>query len=639
MLKAITFQPGIRKDTTEYLAEGGWVDCDKIRFKNSTPSKLGGWVSENIEQSEKKGAFSSAFSSAFSESKYSLLFTGSIRAMLTWTALDSGKYLATASEQRAELLFNNQIFDITPTRTTANLTNAISTSVRSFSNAFASAFGIENSTLVTIKHTAHSLVVGDFIDVISQASPAGGITLSGTYEVYSVIDSQNYRIDAGVAATSAVSLAGGALVIDYLLPTGFASNEGITGWGGGSWGTAGAGGAGWNRPRAGVGSSNMRQWSLDTWGEDLLACVRGGKIYQWDKTNGVTTRLQTIANAPTQNSFILVAQPSRHLIAFGSEVAATGVFDPLIIRWAEGESLTGWTITATNTAGEYRLPKGNSIIGAVQTRSEIVIFTETDVYSMRYVGGNDIFAISPLGTNISITSPHSFIDINGVVVWIGTDGFYIYDGVVRSLPSTIGKFIFAQDSLGRINFAQKEKIVTGINKEFNEVWWFYPLYSSSENSNYVKYNYKDGVWDIGTMERTAWIDKGVFERPYAVNASGRLFLHEQGYDDDAAPMTSYITSGYFDLDDGDSLMYVDKIIPDIELDTNKNILISVLVKKYPHPEGTVTTKGPYYFDDSNNKISLRARGRQMALKFESTATNADYEIGKTRINIQPDGKR
>lgn len=632
-------KPGINKEITKYLAEGGWVDCDHIRFRSSIPVKIGGWVRESLDQVEKIGAFSNAFSSAYSLATGNNTFTGVARAMSSWRALDNQKYLAVGSHLKMELFTNNQVYDITPVRTQANLTDAISTTTESFSNAYSSAFSITGSTLVEIKHTSHNLIVGDYIDVISQATSVGGITLSGSYTVHTIIDSDRYEIDSRVMATSAEELAGGALVIDYLLSSGFENNENITGWGGGTWGTEGESGQGWNRPRAGIGASNLRQWSLDTWGEDLLACPRGGGIYQWDKTNGESVRLQTVANAPAENSFIMVSQPSRHLIAFGSEVEATSVFDPLIIRWAEQESLTGWTTSATNTAGEFRLPKGNSIIGAVQTRSEIVIFTETELYSMRYIGGNSIFSITPLGTNISVASQQSFIDVNGVIYWMGTDGFYSYDGVVRKMPSTVKKYIFAQDSDGRVNFAQKEKIFAGLNKEHNEIWWFYPLHSSLENSHYVKYNYVENLWDIGTLERTAWLDKSVFEKPYALNGSGKLYVHEQGYDDDAAPLTSFITSAYFDLDDGDSMMFVDKIIPDVDLDTGKPIEIYVFTKKYPHPEAQVTTKGFYLFHPTDDKISLRARGRQMALKFEVHATNSDFEIGKIRINVQPDGKR
>ena len=609
MLTPITFRPGIQKNLTEYLAEGGWVDCDKIRFRNGTPIKLGGWAKDTVIQNE--GGETS--------------FTGIVRNSFSWSALDTSKFLVAGSDAKVEILSAGEIFDATPVRESPSLTDVLSTTL--------------SSTLVQVTDTNHNLVVEDYVYVNSQANPVGGITLSGSYQVDSLIDGDNYYIDSGVAANATVGLSGGAFDIDYLLENGFSSNEGTTGWGGGSWGTEGESGQGWNRPRSGVGSVKLRKWSFDEWGEDLVANVEGGKIYHWDRTNGAGSRLAELSNAPSQNTTILVAQPSRFLVAFGSEVEATSTFDPLIVRWAEQETLNDWTTTATNTAGEFRLPKGNRIVTAVQTRSEIIIFTETIAYSMRYIGGNNIFKIEPLGTNITIASKDSVIDENGVLRWIGTDGFYMYDGVIRKVGSSVHKYIFDKDSPARFNFDQKEKIHVGMNKEFNEAWWFYPRSTETEISDYVKINYLENTWDIGTLSRTSWLDQSVFEKPYAFDVDGLLYVHEQGSDDDGKPMNSFIRSGYFDIGDGDDIMLVDKVVPDIKLDTNKSIEISFLMKYYPHPNAKIVTKGPYYFDDSDDKIDFRARGRAMSIKYVSNVTGGDFEIGKTRINIKPDGKR
>lgn len=638
-LVPITFKPGIQKNTTEYLAEGGWVDCDRIRFRSGVPIQLGGWVKGTYAQSESEGSFSPAFSSAFASSSINDKFTGVVRAMHSWTALDQGKYLVAGSNLKAEILYGGQIFDVTPVRETANLNNAITTYTPSFSNAFSSAFTLFQTTLVKITDSNHNLVAGDYIDVISQQTAVGGITLSGSYKVHTVLDLDNYLVDTGVYATSAESLAGGDLVIDYLLESGYIDNTGLTGWSGGTWGTEGESGAGWGLPRVSVGAFSLRQWSFDEWGEDLIACVNGGKIYHWDKTNGVGTRLQVLSNAPEQNTMVLVSQPSRFLIAFGSEVEATGEFDPLVIRWAEQETLNDWAVTSTNTAGEYRLPKGNKIVTAIQTRSEIVIITETTVYSMQYIGGNNVFSFTPLGTNITITSQNAAMDENGIVRWMGIDGFYQYDGVVRKLASSLQRYLFDKDVESKFNFEQKDKIHAGLNKKFNEVWWFYPRSTEMEISDYVKYNYLENVWDYGTITRTAWLEEGVFEKPYAFNDEGILYTHELGSDDDGSPMNSFITSGYFDIGEGDDIMFVDRVIPDVKLDTNKNIEINFLIKDYPHPNANVTEKGPYYFDDSKDKIDLRARGRQMAIKYESKVTGGDFELGKVRINMKASGKR
>lgn len=613
ILRVLEMRPGINKDQTEYLAEGGWVDCDHIRWRNGRPEKIGGWVRETVSQ--------------YSDTQ-NKLFTGVAREMLAWIALDGRKFLAVGTHRRAELFTDGRIFDITPLRDSRTETNAIST--------------VSGESIVTIKYFNHDTSVGDAVTFANQQTDVDGITLNGTYLVVEVIDVDEFKVDSGITATGSTSDAGGTVDIGFLLEDGYQSNGDLTGWGGGTWGTPGQSGQGYNRPRAGVGGANLRLWSFDIWGEDMVANVRGGKLYHWDRTQGETYRLQQIANAPLQNSFVLVSQPSRHLVAFGSEIAAgpqAGTFDPLIIRWASQETLDQWTITTENSAGEYRLPKGNYIVGAVQTAHEIIVFTNSDVYSMRYVGGNDIFAFTPLGTNISAVSPNSFIDVNGVVYWMGVDAFYMYDGVVRQLPSTLGKYLFDQDGEGKLNFDQKEKVFVGINKEFNEVIWFYPALSSEENDKYVKYNFAEGLWDIGTMERTVWFDRSVYPKPYALDTTGVLYVQETGKNADGGVLPAFIRTAFFDIEDGEHQMFVDRIIPDIRLPVNGGINITVITKKYPHPTALRVVKGPYLFTDGQNKISFRARGRQASIQFGVNSTNSDFEIGKIRLGIQPDGER
>lgn len=610
VLWAVPMAPGINKDQTEYMAEGGWVDGDHIRWRNGQPEKIGGWVRETVQQYT---------------NPTNKLFTGVAREILAWIALDGTKYLSVGSNQRVELLGNGRIFDITPIRNTLNGTDILTTT--------------EDSSLVSVAFTNHNVVVGDGVEFKDQTTPIDGITLSGTYNVVSVEDLNNFTIDSGVSATGSTVGGGGDITVNLLLENGKQSNGNLTGWGGGTWGTPGLDGGGWNRPRNGVGGANLRLWSFDIWGEDMVACLRGGSIYHWDKTNGETERLQKLDTAPDTNSFVLVSQPSRHLIAFGSEVFATGIFDPLIIRWASEESLTDWDITVTNSAGEYRLPKGNYIVGAAQTSQEIIVFTNSDVYSMRYVGGNDVFTFTPLGTNISVVSPNSFIDVNGIIYWMGVDAFYMYDGVVRKLPSTLNKYLFDQDGEGRLNFGQKEKVYVGIDKEFNEIIWFYPALTNPENNKYVKYNYLEGLWDYGTMERTVWFDKSVFPKPYALDTTGVLYVQEVGKDADGVVLPAFIRTAFFDIADGQDLMFIDKIVPDVRLPPNNGFNISIITKKYPHPLAKKVVKGPYLFTDTQEKISVRARGRQAALEFSVNATGSDFELGKIRIAIQKDGGR
>ncbi len=433
-LKTIVFKPGIDKDTTKYGAEGGWIDCDKVRFREDRAEKIGGWSPAVVQQNNDSNVTS---------------FTGAPRDMLSWNDLQFNKYIAAATNEKIELVFGNIIFDITPVREQNSIENAISTTNGS-------------STVKITDNEAHSLVVDDYVFVNDQETAVDGITLSGEYQVTNVISPTEFEIDAGTNATGTTNGGGDTLDIDYLLPAGPVSNGALTGWSGGTWNTPGASGQGWNRPRDSVGGLSLRQWSLDTWGEDLLACQREGKIYVWDATNGVGSRLQELSNAPDQNLFMLVAQPSRQVVAFGSEVEATGTFDPLIVRWSDIEDRNTWTTSDTNSAGEFRLSGGNTIRGAVRTRSEIIIFTDTDVYAMRFVGGNQVFEFEPLGTNVSAASQHSSVDVNGTVFWMGTEDFYMYDGVVKTLPSRINKFIFDQDGEGKVNPRQKEKIYASL---------------------------------------------------------------------------------------------------------------------------------------------------------------------------------
>lgn len=495
--------------------------------------------------------------------------------------------------------------------TTVTLTDAISTT--------------SGSSTVGIEDTSHGLSVGDYITVVSQGSSVDGIDLSDNndftqdFEVTNVVDADNYEIKAinnvtleEVTATGTTSGAGGSLVLVY-------------------------GGTGWDRPRNGVGGSILRQWSLTNWGEDLIACVRGGKIYQWDVTNGTGNRAVQVTNAPTENYFAMVALPTRFLVAFGTQESVSGDFDPLTIRWAEQETLTNWTITSTNSAGEYRLPLGNYIVAAIQTKNEILVLTDTTAYTMRYVGGNEIFQFEIVGNNITAVSQNCGTAFGSVAIWKGLDGFYIYDGTVRRLPSTIEEFIFDQDGEGRINFEQKEKTYCNTNTEFNEIIWFYPTVDSEENNRYIMYNFKDNIWYDGTMERTCWVDRSVFSNPYAFDADGTLYLHETGKDAGAQPLQAFLESGDLDIEEGERMLFIDKFIPDFFLVPNRNAEVTLTFKKYPR--GPEFVKGPYPFNNDTQKISLRGRGRHVSIKYSVNTLGSDFELGAPRFSFQVDGER
>lgn len=492
---------------------------------------------------------------------------------------------------------------------TINLTDAIDTN---------------GTSTLTINDTAHGLSVGDEVTVVSQASAVDGIDLSsasftGDFEVLTVPNANSYTIKAinnvtlvETVASGTTSGAGGALSLKY-------------------------GGEGWDRPRAGVGGTFLRQWSLDNWGEDLIACVRQGKLYQWDATSGLGSRLEQITNAPVENYMALVAQPSRHLVVFGTIPSVGGSLEPLTIRWAEQESLTGWAITPNNTAGEYRLPLGNYIVSVVQTKSEIIIFTDTNVYSMRYVGGADIFSFDIIANNVTAVGQHCGIDTNGIVYWMGIDNFYMYDGIVRVLDSTLEEAIFDQDGSNRLDFEQKEKTFCATNNEFSEILWLFQSEGATEVDRYVIYNFKDRVWYDGTLDRTVWLDRSIYPKPYSISSSGLLYAHEQGKDDDGEVLAAFIESGDIDLGEGEEIMFVDRFVPDFNLIPNRNANLYLKYKMYPSESGV--TKGPYVFNNDTKQISLRVRGRHVSVKYEVNALGSDFEVGAPRFGIKVDGER
>lgn len=608
-LVKFNFRPGFNKNSTDYDLENHWVDGDKVRFRNGRAEKIGGWSKSILEQANNSSVTT---------------FTGVTRAAHSWVDLNYNKYLCSSNHLKLEILNDDTVYDITPYRAELSLTDVITT--------------VSGESEVTITHLNHSLKVGDFVFVDSQASAVDGITLSGEYTVLEIVDSSNFKIDSGTNATGSTSAAGGLLEINYLLETGYQDNGDLTGYSGGTWNTPGISGQGYNRPRAGVGGLFLREWSLDNWGEDLIACVRNGRIYQWDATNDVTTRAQVISNAPTENFLIMVAQPSRHLVAFGTQEEISGNFDPLTIRWASQETLTQWDSTADGSnSGEYRLPLGNYIVGAIQTRSEILVFTDRTVYSMRFVGGDNVFQFTILADNITAISQNCFVDVNGIVYWMGIDNFYMYDGVVRVLPCDLEEFIFDQDGGGQINYGQKEKVYCSTINSYNEIIWFYPSTSDTENNRYIIYNYKDGVWYDGTITRTCWVDSTVFEKPFGFGVDGSLFVHEQGYDDDGSPMYSWIQSGDVDIKDGTSFFLVDRFIPDFELRPNRNAQLTLNFKKYPSDSGI--EKGPYTFSGTTRKISVRGRGRHVSIKYEVNSLGADFDIGAPRLGITLDARR
>lgn len=591
-LQEIVLKPGINKNNTSYGNEGGWIDGDKVRFRDGRPRKIGGWQKQSSDT-----------------------VTGVARDIISWTSLDFAKYLGIGTHSNVEIFFGGDYHDITPIRASVASTNAISTSI--------------GSNQVNVLVSSNDAQVGDSIVLRASATVGGNVFLQGTYTITSVPNANNLIIayPSNAAATSTLSAnVSGSL----LLQNGLEYNQVAYGWGANAYSVSA-----WGTPR--VASSlvtEMRQWTFDTWGEDLLACNRAGRIYVWDETSGVDARMTTIAAAPSQNNAILVSYPTRHLISLGC-VSETSIFDPMLVRWSSSENYSDWNVSATGTAGFQRLEKGNKLVGAQPSKNNILVFSDTASYSMRYTGYPNIFGFDLIGQGSGLVSPHASVNIDGVVYWMSDSAFYRYDGVLRTLICTMRDVIFNPNDEDGLNQTQKDMVFAGTNQEFNEIIWFYPTRDSTQCNRYVIYNYLEDSWYDGSMDRSVWEEANIFDKPLAVSHAGVLYAHEQGMDDDSSPMDSYIASGMFDIDKGDEVMFVDKFLPDFN--QQGNITLTLTTRKYP--QSTETFEKTYTLSPTSGKISARARGRQMSLKVESNTTNGDFVFGKPRLALKPDGAR
>jgi hypothetical protein len=598
-LKAINIQNGIDRNLTSYQAQGLWIDCDKIRFSEGNVEKLGGWQELQDNNSP---------------------YRGIARESLSWNALNGDLFLALGTNTGVYIYSGGQFYDVTPIRATATETSAI--------NTF-----LTNTSLVKVSDASHQAVAGDYV-VLTSVSDAG-IDLWGTFAVTSATTNTfviALNSASSVASGAAQTAKGGSTTITYLLPTGKSSNEPATGYGAGTYGS-GLYGMG----TAGTLVNNMRLWTFDNWGEDLMGCYRGGPVYRWDKSDGLTARMSVAdTNIPTANNVLLITEEARHMMVLGTS-AFGGDFDPLAVRWSQSENYTIWSPAVTNAAGGFRLNSGSYIVGAVKSKKEIVAFTNEGAHAIIYRGAPFFFTQERLGVACGLLGQNGAIDINGVVYWFGKNSFFKYDGSVQNLPCTLHKAIFEPDSVLSVNYAQADKIYAGVNSEFNEIWWFYPSRDSTENDRYVVFNYKDGTWYDGYLDRTTWTDSSHFDRPLATSTSATAFAHETTHDANGAELPAYIESGYFDIEDGQALMFMDRIIPDFtELDGNY-MTVKVNLKK--HPTETATVKGPYTIGPTTKKISLRGRARQMSLRVAVSGIGSNFRMGTWRSSIQPDGER
>jgi hypothetical protein len=618
-LTKLQIAPGIDKQNTEYGAEGKWVDCDNVRFRYGLPEKIGGWTKVTSDA-----------------------LVGATRAILTYSALNGVKYAIYGTNKKLYAYSENNYADITPTRATGtgNITDFSVT---------------DGSTTVTVTDSSHGALIGDFVTIASVSGAVGGISaanLQGEFEILTVPDGNTYTIEAKAAATSTAN--GSTANATYQVNTGAAVSLFGYGWGAGTWSTST-----WNSSREGLTGAEgvllqSSKWALDNWGEDVLALQFDGGLFYWDTSSGLSSNLASTTNvsgAPTKSRFMLVSGDDRHVICFGTEttIADTSTQDNMFLRWSSQETTNTWTPTATNTAGSFRLTDGNQINTAVRSRGAVMIWTDTALYQMQFIGAPLTFGFKQIGSNCGAVGINAAVDVSGTSFWMSDDSFFLYDGAVKKIPCTVQDHVFDD-----INPNARQDVFCAANSDFNEVMWFYPSANSTQIDKMVAYNYAENLWYVGTLARSSWADSGVYDNPYAAEfdasdttasistitglKAGRTFvyIHETGSNDDGSAMTNHIESGDIDIADGDQFMSVSRFIPDFK---NQTGTVDVVLKTRPYPSGTQTSHGSFDVTTSTTKVDTRIRGRQVAVRISSDAVDDNWRYGTMRLDIKPDGMR
>ena len=680
-LQKLQFKPGLNRDQTNYTNEGGWNNCDKVRFRSGYPQKIGGWL--------RYGTF---------------IVAGICRQVFNWITTASDNYLALGTSKKLYIEAGQILYDITPIR--ATFTNPAT------NNCFTT---VNGSKTVTVAITAHGALDGDYVTFSGVVGPIGGIPQSEFNAEFIVTKTgaNTFTITTTTAATSSTSGGGTAIIAAFQINIGNDTLAYGYGWGAGAWST-GAWGSGSAVPVV----LPQRDWFLQNFDNDLVANIRDGAIYYWQYSGGVSTRATLLstttingvapADVPTEAMQVLVSQNDKHLLCFGATPYGGGNFDPLLIRWATQDQPNVWTPLTTNSAGFLRVSRGSVIVCAIATRQEILVYTEGTLNSLQFVGTTDVFSLQELSDNISIISPRAVAVVNNTAYWFGHDKFYAYGGRVETLPCTLRNHVFQN-----FNYNQADQVVCGTNEGWNEIWWFYPTANSNINNAYVIYNHLEKIWYYGTIDRTAWSDSSLREYPqaitgtyitgaisgttlnvtalsvgslqigsvitgtgvavgtiitalgtgtggtgtYTVNisqlvvstamtADSIIYNHEQGLNDGTTAMNSYIASSDFDLVDGDQFILTKRIIPDMNFEGSTAALpeVTMYIKPRNFPgnaysntdsDAVIETSVDVYTE----QIFMRARARQMAIQVESTDLDVQWQLGSPRLDGRPDGRR
>ena len=631
-LTNVQIRPGFNKQVTETGAEGQWTDGDFVRFRYGLPEKIGGW--QQITSST---------------------LVGAVREQLVWADLDGRKYVALGTNKGLFIYYEGSFYDITPLDTA--LTGA------TFDTT-------DTSATVTVNYTSHGLIAGDLFTFTSVTPPVGAGYVdadfeTNTFQVVTAPDANTFTITMAAAATATTSASGSATVNPYINVGPLTQTYGY-GWGTDTWGAGGWGDA----SSTSTVILDPGSWSLDHFGQILIATVKNGKTFKWSPINldpnALTTRATIVSGAPTRSVMSIVSERDRHLIVLGTE---TVIGDPtkqdkMFIRFSDQEDISDYTPTSINTAGTFRLDSGVKIIGAAKAKDYILILTDTAAYVMQFVGPPFTFSIRQVGSNCGAIGQHAIKYVNGAVWWMGqAGGFFVYDGTVKSLPCLVEDFVFTNkgNNLG-INYNAGEVVYAGLNHLYSEINWFYPKSGSQEVDRVVSYNYEENVWTTGSMDRTSWADATLYDNPYAtefnstdtptfptiqgvtnVNGASTYYAHEVGNNEVSATgvktaIPAFIQSGDFNLGEGEVFISMRRFVPDFKLLTG-DAQITINLRDYPADGAVSSPLGPFTINSSTDKIDTRARSRFASLKIANTSTDQNWRFGTFRADVQPDGMR
>jgi hypothetical protein len=696
-LQKLQFRPGVNREGTNYSNEGGWYECDKIRFRSGYPEKLGGWQSLSNPNT--------------------YTFKGVVRTLWNWVTLNYSNLMALGTSSKVYIENGGNYNDITPHTSASPVSLA--------NNPFATTSG---SKLVTVTASGHGTTAGTYV-TFAGATAVAGLTISGEYEIVTVPDGNTYTIIAASAASSTTTGGGASVTATYDIAAGLAVYTVSNGWGAGTWSRGTWGSA----TTVGIGQQ-LRLWSFDNFGQDLVMAIRGGTIYYWAADTSTYARAITLSSAATTAGYsgsfvphttlqIFASDTQRFGIAFGANpydaADANSTFDPMLVRWSDQENIYDWVPTATNQAGELKLSNGSTIVAGVHSRQENLIYTDTALFVMQYLGPPYVWGFNLIADNISIMSPGAVTSVNNVTYWMGVDKFYTYTGRVETLPCTLRQYVF-----NNFNYEQAYQVVSGSNEGYNEVWWFYPSANSPVNDSYVIFNHLERIWYYGTINRTAWLDSALRQKPmgaFSVKTSylessitatatnitlvdattypyagtiqigseiitytgsgsntltgctrgaanttaashsqydtvsylvpNQVMYHEVGVNDGslptALPIEAYVGSSDFDIGDGHNFGFVWRIIPDVNFTQSavgSQLTMTVRPRQnsgsaYGTPDPTTVQASSYTVDQYTGQVYTRLRGRQMSFKIDSTDLDVTWQLGTPRIDIRPDGRR